>query len=535
MRTANTRPFLIVGMMAILGGDFAYSRSKTIKNDTFWNTEDGEPIYSQGGGIFKFNDPVTGEEKFYWYGVRYEQAELYRNDTSVTHSRGNNFRSVTCYSSTDAVNWKFEADALTRKETRKNGGPRGWRWLGRLGVAYNQEAEQYVMIIQHGAGVLFAVSDDPTGPFQWHHRKDMTETIGTPNTGDQTVFTDEETGKAYLVYSYGRGRNKIYISEIGLKDGKFDLLDCTQVYRGDGREGNCMFKYNGKYYLAASLLYGWDSSYPYYLVADDIRGPYLPENNMTRMKGAEEDYAHVTQTGFFFTIRGTNRDTVVYCGDRWAAFAGNGLGYNQWCPLSFDGDEPYFNSLNSWNLDVQTGKWSVADDNNWVKNASFEADRKEMPSGNKPRQTRLLGWETTVIEGTEVSLDRGSPKLNYENSGEDRRQVVGERSLNISDRVDFIRRVHQDIVSTPYVELPDGIYTMTARAKNSDGFQELKMYAKSAGQEFSIQFTGENSSWRTIRIDGIQVSGNSVEIGFFADGGADASCQIDDVTVVSAD
>ncbi|MBQ4621905.1 MAG: hypothetical protein IJB28_04555, partial [Bacteroidaceae bacterium] len=33
-----------------------------IKNNQFWNTQDGQPIYSQGGGIFKFPDPQTGEE-----------------------------------------------------------------------------------------------------------------------------------------------------------------------------------------------------------------------------------------------------------------------------------------------------------------------------------------------------------------------------------------------------------------------------------------------------------------------------------------
>ena len=113
---------------------------------------------------------------------------------------------------------------------------------------------------------------------------------------------------------------------------------------------------------------------------------------------------------------------------RWAAFAGNGLGYNQWCPLSFKGDEPYFNSLNSWDLDARTGLWRVAADNNWIKNASFEADRKDMPSAEKPRQERLMGWETTVLKGTKISLDRGSPKLNHLNSTEDRKQVIAQAS-----------------------------------------------------------------------------------------------------------
>nr|WP_261360736.1 family 43 glycosylhydrolase [Aeoliella straminimaris] len=524
-----------MGLMATLCGTMAYSQSHNIKNDDFWDTENGKPIYSQGGGIFKFKDPATNEEKYYWYGVRYDQAERYRKDPSVTFNRGNTFNSVTCYSSTDFVNWKSEGDALTRAESRKNGGARGWPWMGRLGVAYIEDAEKYVMIIQYGAGILFAVADQPTGPFEWHQRKDMTDTIGTPNTGDQTVFTDEETGKSYLVYSYGKGRNKIYISEIGLKGDKIDLLDCTQVYRGAGREGNCMFKYKGKYYLAASLLYGWDSSYPYYLVADDIRGPYRPENNMKRLKGAEDDYAHVTQTGFFFTIKGTKQDTVVYCGDRWAAFAGNGLGYNQWCPLSFDGEEPYFNSLSSWNLNAETGKWSVADNNNWVKNASFEADRKAMPSANKPRQERLLGWETIVIKGTEISLNRDSPMLNYENSTEDRQRVIGERSLNISDKVDFTRRVQQEIASSPYVQFENGVYTLTAKVKNSAGFEKLELYAKSAGNKYSTEISGENSEWKTIRVDGIQVSDNKVTVGFLADGKADSFCRVDDVALVLAD
>jgi arabinan endo-1,5-alpha-L-arabinosidase len=50
----------------------------------------------------------------------------------------------------------------------KNGGARGWRWMDRLGVAFNKEENKYVMVIQYGAGVLFAVADKPAGPFDWH-------------------------------------------------------------------------------------------------------------------------------------------------------------------------------------------------------------------------------------------------------------------------------------------------------------------------------------------------------------------------------
>ena len=458
------------------------AQNRNIKNDVFWDTKDGRPIYSQGGGIFRFKDPKTGQEKFYWYGVHYKGAEIYRNLPNKTVP-GSGFESVTCYTSTDLVNWDFESDAMTKADASEKG--RGG-WIGRLGVAYVKEINKYAMLVQHGAGVLIAVSDHPAGPFKWHQKISMLERIGTPNTGDQTVFTDEDTGKSYLVYSYGKGRHKIYVSEIGMKDGKVDLLDCTKIFEGAGREGNCMFKYKGKYYMAASNLYGWDASLAYFLVADDVRGPYEPKNDMLVIDGSGNDYAHVTQTGFFVTLRGTKQETVVYCGDRWSDFAGNGLGYNQWVPLSFSGFKPYFNSLGSWNLNAKTGEWQVAADNNYVLNGSFEADRKKMPSPVKPVQTFLIGWETTILKGNKVSLDSTtSPTLNHANSEEERKIVIGERSLNISDEIPFERKVSQMISSSPFVKLKDGLYSLKAYLKSSKGFSKLEMYAESDGRRLA--------------------------------------------------
>ncbi len=500
---------------------------QNIKNDIFWNTKDGLPIYSQGGGVFKFTDPVSERMKYYWYGAHYKEAETYRNDPSITQN-GVRFESVTCYSSTDAVNWTFEGNVLTKEELLKH---EGMTWVGRLGVAYIKELNQYALFVQHGRGVLIAVSGSPTGPFTWHQKISMKEMIGTPNTGDQTVFTDEENGKSYLIYSYGSGRNKIYVSEIGVKDGKVNLLDCTEVYRGEGREGNCMFKYKGMYYMCASNLYGWDASYVYYMVADNIRGPYLPENKMLVMKGVENDYAHVTQTGFFFSVKGSKKETIVYCGDRWADFAGNGLGYNQWLPLSFNDTIPYFNSLSSWKLNATTGEWKIAEDNNYVKNGSFEADRKYIPSYVKPVQTELTGWTTTVMQGNKISLDSNtSPVLNHNNSQEERKIVTGERSLSITDKVDFKRKISQLITSTPYVELKKGFYTLTTKVKNAGGFSKLEMYAETNGKRLSCTIK-ENALWTTISIDKIPVRRGRIEIGFLAEGVSNASCYIDDVTL----
>ncbi|MGE5519326.1 MAG: beta-xylosidase, partial [Candidatus Dadabacteria bacterium] len=274
-------------------------------------------------------------------------------------------------------------------------------------------------------------------------------------------------------------------------------------------------------------------SYAYYIVADNIRGPYQPINNMLVMNGCAEDYAHVSQTGFFFNVKGSKQETVVYCGDRWADFAGNGLGYNQWVPLSFEGKTPYFNSLSSWNLNSKTGEWKVGEDNNYIKNGSFEADRKNIPSPVKPVQEQLTGWISVVIQGNRISLDSSvSPVLNHINTETERKVVIGERSLSLTDKVYFKRKVYQVAQSTPFTKLPKGKYILTATVKNSSGFKSLEMYANSNGKTRKYSIKGENSTWKKISIQNIIISNDKVEVGFIADGGDNNFCYVDDVSLV---
>ncbi len=505
-----------------------------IRNDVFWDTQDGTPIYSQGGGIFKFTDPETHAPAYFWYGSHFREAEQYRKDPSVTLER-NSIVGVTCYKSTDFVHWKDMGHVLTVDDITGGRGRAGW--FARMGVAYIEETKQYALLSQHNNSVMVALADQPTGPFKVHKHIDMTPMIGTPNTGDQTVFTDEDTGKDYLIYSYGKGRHIAYISEIGvLEDGTIGLKNCVQVFKGESREGNCMFKYKGKYYLCASNIYGWDSSFAYYLVSDSIYGPYQPVNDMQVMDGCERDYAHITQTGFFYTLRGGEQETVIYCGDRWCDFAGNGLGYNQWFPLSFKGDRPYFNSLSEWELDAKAGTWKVGKGNNYILNSSFEADRRAVPIPTKPRQEYLLGWDTKVLKGNEVSLaNPHTPYLNYMNTREDRKQVIGEKALCISDSIDFEREVSQDIVSTPYVKLEDGTYMLTLKCRDNGLFDELTAQVESGKkvQTLDIRRLATKDSWTEAQLK-VNVKGGKARLVFRAKGKAMARCLIDDVELVRA-
>ncbi len=499
-----------------------------INNNTFWKTTSNSFIYSQGGGIFRFPDS-QGVEHYYWYGVKYQEAVDYcPKALGGSNSNNTHFLSVTCYKSDDLVNWTFVNDVLTSSSV-------GWAyWVGRLGVAYVKESKKYALFVQYNDNVGVYTCDTPTGNFQKHNQIDMTNIIGTPNTGDQTVFTDPDTGKSYLCYSYGKGRSRIYLSEIGLCDnGKIGLKDCQQIYKGSGREGDCMFKYKNKYYVCASDLYGWNASNVYYLEASSIYGPYTPTNSMQKMPGADADYGHVTQTGFFYTVRGTKQETVIYCGDRWAGFAGNGNGFNQWCPISFVNNKPYFNSLSQWHLNAETGEWRVGKDNNYVKNFSFDADRKNMPSDNKPKQDYLRGWKTTIEKGNKVVVgDGNSPVLNAKNSKTDRATVMGNFCLNISDKIDFKRQVSQVIKSTTDVPLLDGRYTLACYVKSGPVFNQLCMYAKVGTDTTQIDLPSNSDNWQKVELQDITIKGGEVEVGFRATGVANAWCHIDDVSLV---
>ncbi len=500
-----------------------------LHNDTFWYAENGEPILSQGGGIFRFTDPQDGHEKYFWYGVRYAEATQYM--TSPKRYPRCTFEGVSLYTSENLSSWHKEPDVMTPQQTHSEG--HNPHWLGRMGVAYIAEAKKFVLLIQEDASVLIATADSPRGPFVRYRNIDMTSRIGTPNTGAQTVFVDKD-GRAYLVYSYGRGRNRGYISEIGIESetDSIGLKNCVEVFHGASREGNCMFRYEDKYYLFASNIYGWDGSLAYYLVSDSIYGPYTPTNNMEIMQGCEQDYAHISQTGFFFNVVGKEQETVVFCGDRWADFADNGLGYNQWTPITMDDDQmPLFNSLSHWKLDSKTGLWTVGDDNNYILNGSFEADRRIIPLAVKPRQEHILGWETKIISGTPVGVEViNSPKLNCFNSEADHKYVVGKMSMNISDTTDFSRTISQHIGRRGVVDFPCGKYTLTAKVLCSEGFEQMSMNIKSGDNESTVNIEPTEGEWEIISTK-IDVSNNSADVFFVAKGKGGATCRIDDVSL----
>jgi hypothetical protein len=460
----------------------------TIQNDVFWKDTSGNPIYSQGGGVLKVGNT------YYWYGVKYNGAVSYYNNPGGGKTGDTSFAAITTYSSTDLANWKFEGNAMTSSDLGGAG------WVGRVGVARNPSTGKYVLVSQLNGGLVFGTSSTPNGHFTRAGTQSNIANVSTGMSGDQSVFTDDD-GKAYLIYSNKSGRSHLYVSPLRASDYLY-VEPAKNVYNSSagGREGNIMFKQNGTYYFCSSDLHGWNSSHTYCITSKNIMGPYSSE---FVMQGTDADFSHVTQTGLAFTVTGSSGSFVMFGGDRWSDFAGNGIGYNQWVPVTFNGTTPVFHSLSQWTVDAAAGTWAVGKGNNYVLNPSAEADRVA--------QNALAGWATT---GGNVNSNKQGGH-------------TGRWSIAQSSSSAYNASRYQNI------SLPNGTYTLSAWVKSSGGQKKATIFAKNfGGSEMSSPINRAMGSWTKVTISGIAVTNGSIQVGVFSDANAGNWVNVDDFSLV---
>ncbi|MFC5462811.1 family 43 glycosylhydrolase [Massilia niabensis] len=482
----------------------AAAGGQTIRNGIFWKDTAGTPIFSQGGGMLKVGD------KHYWYGVKYAEAVSYANAPNpATAARASpHFAAVTAYSSMDLVNWTFEGEVMKAGQPGKLADANAW--VGRMGVVYNARTRKYVLLTQYGsksggAGVLFATSDTPTGPFVVERLQARIGNVASPTSGDQTVFIDDD-GQPYLIFSNNGDRRRLYVAPLRTAD-YLEVEPATQVYHAPagGREGNAMFKYQGLYYFCSSDLHGWNASRSYCMTSSRVTGPYTPEKLIA---GTDADFSHVSQNGFFIPVHGKSGTTILYAGDRWSNFAGNGHGYNIWVPLSFKGAEPRFHSLSEFTLDAANGSWSVGKGNNYVLNPGFEADRV--------RQTGVAGWVSSW-----TSLKGDAPFMNTQDARS------GRWALTLRHGGETMGSAIQDIV------LPNGVYTLKAWVKSSGGQRVARLYASGhGGAEIAQALAGPIGKWTELTLPGIRVDSGAVQVGVYSEGKDGDWLALDDVSLV---
>lgn len=300
------RTFLIALLSLAITTATAQQSHKSFTPKALWTDTDGNPINAHGGGL------LFHKGRYYWYGEYKVGAtilpswatwECYRTDVS----------GVSCYSSTDLYNWRFEGLALKAVPDDESSDLHPSKVIERPKVVYNQRTHKFVMWVhaesadygKAAAGV--AVSDTPEGPFTY---------LGSfrPNDAmsrDQTLFVDDDG----TCYQFASSENNQTLHINRLTD---DYLrpDGTYVRRfvGMAREAPAVFKCRGKYYMLSSGCTGWDPNHAEIAVADSIMGEWTVLGDPCTGKDADKTF--YGQSTYVIPVN-ARKGQFIACFDMW--------------------------------------------------------------------------------------------------------------------------------------------------------------------------------------------------------------------------
>ncbi|GFP90291.1 hypothetical protein PHJA_001173000, partial [Phtheirospermum japonicum] len=247
---------------------------------------------------------------------------------------------VGCYSSKDLWTWKNEGIVLPAEEKNGTHDLHKSNVLERPKVIRNDKTGKYVMwmhvdnVNYTKASVGVAVSDSPTGPFDYLYSK-------RPHgfdSRDMTIFKDDDD-VAYLVYS------SINNSELHIGPLTDDYLDVTnavsRILVEQYREAPAVFKNEGTYYMITSGCTGWAPNRALAHAAESVMGPWETMGNPC--VGGNNVYQHTTffaQSTFVLPLTGYP-GSFIFMADRWNLADLRDSRY-VWLPLTFGGaaDEP---------------------------------------------------------------------------------------------------------------------------------------------------------------------------------------------------
>ena len=281
------------------------------KNDAFrpkvvWKDTEGNAINAHGGGI------MYHKGTYYWYG-EYKVGKTILPSWATWECYRTDVTGVSCYSSKDLLNWKFEGLALKAVPDDPNHDLHPSKVCERPKVIYNKKTKKFVLWIHAesadysmaAAGV--AVSDRPEGPFEYIGSFRPNETMSR----DQTLFVDDD-GTAYQ-FSSSENNQTLHINR--LTD---DYLrpDGTYVRRfvDKAREAPAVFKYDGKYYMLSSGCTGWDPNQAELAVADSIMGEWAVLGNPCT--GIDADKTFYGQSTYVIPVN-AKKGQGIACFDMW--------------------------------------------------------------------------------------------------------------------------------------------------------------------------------------------------------------------------
>ena len=330
--------FPITVLLIVIGFNLSAQQTNFIPGQV-WKDTEGNPINAHGGGLLLHNGI------YYWYGeikegkttrVAYVTSwEDYRVDAA----------GVSCYSSKDLMNWKFEGVALAPNTKDSTSDIYTSKVIERPKVIYNKKTGKFVMWLHLDnedysyahSGV--AVSDKPTGPFQFV----SSEKPNGNDARDMTIFQDDD-GKAYHFYS-SEGNATMHVTL--LSD---DYLHHTKTEKNilvkASREAPAVIKHNNKYYLFSSGCTGWAPNAAAYATADKVLGEWQQHDNPCTGKDAAITYT--AQSTYIINVPG-KKDAFIFLADRWNKTDLPDSRYI-WLPMIIKDGKPVISWADQWNF-----------------------------------------------------------------------------------------------------------------------------------------------------------------------------------------
>lgn len=290
MRNTKIRLFvkLIILASFTLNITTIYSQSKSTKiniinGEKFTDTQ-GNTINAHGGGFLKVGD------YYYWIGENRKDGVF-----------------VSCYRSTDLLNWEFRGDLLTRQShpelDRAN--------IERPKVIYNEKTKKFVMWMHYEYGrdysyarAAIAISSDIEKPFTFVKSFRPFENMSR----DCTLFKDED-GTAYF---FSAARENYDMAMYKLTDDYLDAKEhITTLWPGGHREAPAIVKRGDYYFLITSGCTGWAPNQAKYAYAKSITGPW------SELIDLGNSTTYNSQSTFILPIEGKKTTSYMYVGDRW--------------------------------------------------------------------------------------------------------------------------------------------------------------------------------------------------------------------------
>lgn len=334
-------------------------------SDKIWVDIDGNRINAHGGGILEF------EGKYYWFGT-YLVERSKKNESD---------EGVSCYSSKNLKDWKFEGLVLQTVEDEISPLSRGCI-IERPKVIHNKMTGKFVMWFHHeleGEGyssalTALAVSDKITGPYKYrksfrpnagiwplnypdslkvtfnadinllkHEGKEKKELISNgyflhrdfelgQMSRDMTLFIDSDD-KAYHIHA-SENNQTIHISE--LTDDYTDFTsNYIRVLPGEANEAPAVIKYNDEYYMISSACTGWKPNLARSAIATNMMGNWENLGNPTIGTPQQISTTFGSQSTYIIKVN----NEFILMADKWNPSAIQKSEY-VWLSLQFKNKNP---------------------------------------------------------------------------------------------------------------------------------------------------------------------------------------------------